>query len=132
MQSRHWAMVGASGVFILGALVYPLRAYMGGLDGVVFGSFSAFAHALFFALAWAYPFHSKRSLFIGAAVIGVIVTGFELLQIPEYWQSLQGRLPDVVLNYAKAGVFDPLDIAAGLLGISVAVAGGYFLTIRKD
>ena len=125
-------MISASGIFILGALIYPLRTIVGGLDGAFIGSFSAFSHALFFVLAWAYPFKSGQSLIIGSVLVGAIVTAFELLQKPEVLLGLQDYLPDSVINYAKHGIYDPLDIAAGFLGIAGAGAIALTLTGKRD
>lgn len=125
-------MISASGVFILGALIYPLRTIVGGLDGVFFGSFPAFSHALFFVLAWAYPFKSGQSLIIGSMLVGMIITAFELLQKLEVLSGLQGYLPGTIINYAKHGIYDPLDIAAGFLGIAVAGATVLTLIGKRD
>ena len=91
-------MISASGIFILGALVYPLRTIVGGLDGAFIGSFPA----------------------------------FELPQKPEVLSGLQGYLPGTIINYAKHGIYDPLDIAAGFFGIAVAVATVLTLIGKRD
>lgn len=132
LRPRHWVMICASGVFILGALIYPLRTVIGLTDNVFIGNFSAFSHALFFVLAWAYPYRSAKSLAIGAMLVATIVTGFELLQKPAFLASVERYLPDAVINYAKHGIYDPLDIAAGFLGVAMAGVIVLLLVGKRD
>lgn len=118
--------------FGLGAAIYPLRAYIGRVDGVFMESFSAFSHAFFFVLAWGFPYISIRSIVLGGVLITVMITWFEYLQDPEFLLIFQDYLSQMIYNYANNGKFDAQDVMAGYVGSALAVLIGIWVAVRKN
>lgn len=124
LELKHYLLLFGFLAFIIGALIYPYRAHYGPVRGMFFESFSALSHTLVFVIAWGYPFKSIKSILFGGVLMTILVSGFELLQKDENWQYYQDYLPNVVLNYAKNGVFDAQDMWAGVLGSAIAMVLG--------
>lgn len=120
IKIEYWVLGLGALVFLVGALIYPLRDYLGRVDGVFLESFSAFSHALFFVLAWGFPYISKYSIIWGGVIITIIITWFEYMQ-DDYLAYFIDYLPQIVINYARNGSFDQQDVNAGYLGAILAV-----------
>ncbi|PCI88452.1 MAG: hypothetical protein COB24_02860 [Hyphomicrobiales bacterium] len=132
IKIEHWTILFGLLVFSIGALIYPLRTYIGGVNGVFMESFSAFSHAFFFVLAWGFPYSSIRSIILGGVLITAMVTWFEYLQQPEVLLVFENYLPNMIYNYASNGRFDSQDVMAGYVGSALAVVIGSIVVLRKN
>ncbi|MBL1419858.1 MAG: hypothetical protein COC24_005045 [Alphaproteobacteria bacterium] len=132
IKIEHWIILFGLLVFSIGALIYPLRTYIGNANGVFMESFSAFSHAFFFVLAWGFPYSSIRSIILGGVLITAMVTWFEYLQQPEILLIFENYLPNMIYNYANNGKFDAQDVMAGYVGSTLAVIGGIMVVLRKS
>lgn len=131
IKIEHWALLFGALAFLVGALIYPLRTYIGRVDGVFMESFSALSHALFFVLAWGFPYISIRSVIFGGVLITAIITWFEYLQDPDFLLIFADYLPNMIYNYAHNGKFDGQDVMAGYVGSALAIIIGVLVAARK-
>lgn len=127
---KYRALLVGGGIFLAGAFVYPIRALGLATDSIIFGSFPAFSHALFFAMLWSYPFSSKSAAGMGATLVFLICAAFEVLQHPLILAAIWDFIPRPVRGYAQQGVFDILDIGASAFGALIGMLGSFFV-IRK-
>lgn len=131
IRIQHWIILLGAAAFLMGALIYPLRIYLGHANGVFLESFSAFSHAFFFVLAWGYPYLVIESIIFGGILITVIITWFEYMQDDYYLEFFIDYLPQIIINYARNGAFDQQDVYAGYLGTLMAMIIGIWVTMRK-
>ena len=131
IKIEHWVFLLGVLAFAVGAGIYPLRTYIGRVDGLFMESFSAFSHALFFVLAWGYPYVSARSIVLGGIIITAMITWFEYLQDPAFLSIFADYLPNMIYNYAYNGKFDAQDVMAGYVGSALAVMMGIWVVMRR-
>lgn len=123
-------LIGAL-AFLVGFLIYPLRIYLGHANGMFMESFSALSHALFFVLAWGYPYVAIGSIIWGGVLITAIITWFEYMQDDFYLEYFVDYLPQIIINYARNGAFDQQDVYAGYLGAIIAMIIGIVVAMRR-
>lgn len=121
MQKKYLILILSFLVFVIGALIYPYRAWSGHSRGIFLQNFSAFSHSFFFVMLWSYPYLSRKTVIIGGVIITALITPFELLQKEEIRNHFDTFLPQTVLDYGRYGTFDARDLVAGLMGAIFAV-----------